>query len=648
MADLHATASRGRPKGAPALGGHGPRHPRPRADRRQPAWPRSDADFGPPLPGAVEPDGYAERVADADGWTARSPLVRSLSRGLLFVGAAGLVLIAAFLSLVLPRTSIAWIYIVAAVVIGVFFAAGLLAWRLRPSNGIGPLIVFGGFAAYLGSLADTGVVALEVVSEVCATLVLAVTFHLLLAFPSGRLRGWFPRATVIGGYVVCLVLQAPLYLFNGQNEVPQLVVADRPDLVAWGLWVQRGAGLMVTVATAVVLAGRLAHSDATHRRVQIPLFGYGIFAVLFAPFGPLLIESTLGAPALTGVLLQFLVVGGIPIAFALSVLLGGFARTGELQELGAWLGAAGAARPELTKAVARTLGDDSARVLFWVGGRDAYVDSSGAPAAVPQGDPDRATEVVQIEGRRVGAIEYDSSLIADRRSVEAAGRVVAIAVDRERLTVELLASQRELRRSRARLMEAGELERRRIARDLHDGLQVQLVLLAMKAGALAHTEGASSSFRDGATELRKGIDGAAGELRDLVHAVMPSTLIEHGLSAAAEDLADRMPVPTTLELDIKDDALSPVVSSAAYFVVTEGLANALKHSHATACAVRLTTADGRLHIEVQDDGVGGVDTEHGTGLRGLGDRIDALGGLMWVESGPAGGTRVRVELPCAS
>lgn len=625
------------------------------ADRTA-SLPESAAAIGA-IPGTwmpVRPAGMSERHPGLDAWRAtdftgasvRSPLARSLDRGLVLLGASGVVLAAVFLALVLPGTSIAWIYLLAVVIFWLFLAAGLLAWRRRPSNGMGTLIILGGFALYLGILADTRVPVLVAISEVCATLVLAVTFHLLHAFPSGRLRGGISRATVIAGYVVCVALQAPLYLFDPQNEVRAIVIADRADLVSVGIWLQRGAGLLVAAATVAVLASRIVHSRATHRRILIPLFGYGIFAVLFGPFGPLLLGSMPGTSPLTGVVMQLLVYAGVPIAFSLGVLRGGFARTSELQELGSWLGSTGTARPALTSAVARTLGDDSLRVLFWMEDPDIFVDADGDPAVPPPVDSGRAIVNIELDGRLVGAIEYDSVLIADVPLVQTAGRVVAIAVDRERLTVELLASQRELRRSRARLVEAAERERRRIARDLHDGLQVQLVLLAMKAGALAHAVGVPDPYRDGATALRLGIDSAAGELRELVHAVMPATLIEHGLSAATEDLVDRMPVPTRLELGVEDGSLPPMIESAAYFVLTEGLANALKHSRATECAVRLTRADGRLHIEVHDNGVGGAALERGTGLSGLGDRIHALGGELRIVSPARSGTRLLVELPC--
>lgn len=149
-----------------------------------------------------------------------------------------------------------------------------------------------------------------------------------------------------------------------------------------------------------------------------------------------------------------------------------------------------------------------------------------------------------------------------------------------------------------------------------------------------------------ATTLRKGIDSAAAELRRLVHDVMPSTLIERGVSAATEDLVDRMPVPTRLHLGITDGALPDSIESTAYFVVSEGLANALKHSRAGSFSVRLEREGDRLLIEVEDDGVGGATFTAAGGLRGLADRVEVAGGLLSLESDPGSGTRLRAELPC--
>jgi signal transduction histidine kinase len=202
-----------------------------------------------------------------------------------------------------------------------------------------------------------------------------------------------------------------------------------------------------------------------------------------------------------------------------------------------------------------------------------------------------------------------------------------------------------LRTSRARLVAAADRERRRIAQNLHDGLQVQLVLLALEAQQVANAS-ASAPTRDRATSLRKGIDEAAADLRRLGHDVMPSTLMEQGLSAATEDLVDRIPVPTRLHLGITDGALPEAIESTAYFVVAEGLANALKHSRAGAFTVRIERRGDRLLVEVHDDGVGGASFGAGHGLRGLADRVEVVNGRLEMQSAVGRGTRLSAELPC--
>jgi signal transduction histidine kinase len=252
---------------------------------------------------------------------------------------------------------------------------------------------------------------------------------------------------------------------------------------------------------------------------------------------------------------------------------------------------------------------------------------------------------IGIGGRRVAAIGYDAGLIDDPGLVASAGRVVALALDRERLTAELRASRNEVRLSRMRIVQAGDRERRRIAQNLHDGLQAELVLLGVQAQGLADIPGATTEVAAAATDLRLRIDRAASDLRQLVHAVMPPPLVERGLTSAVEDLVDRMPVPT--RLDIGDLGVLPgQLQSTAYFVVAEGLANAVKHARATKISVRLARAHQQLSIQVADDGVGGASIGGGRGLGGLTDRVDALAGRLTVDSPDGRGTRLLVELPC--
>jgi signal transduction histidine kinase len=207
-----------------------------------------------------------------------------------------------------------------------------------------------------------------------------------------------------------------------------------------------------------------------------------------------------------------------------------------------------------------------------------------------------------------------------------------------------------VRESRARIVEAGDRERRRLARDLHDGLQGRLVTLSITAGRLAADPSAGAVSAE-VTQLRKGLDTAADELRALVQGLMPALLVERGLYAATEDLVDRMPLPTRLSLPGAQaaTALPEAVESTGYFVVAEALTNAIKHSRARELAVTLARDNGRLRIEVADDGVGGASVAGvGSGLRGIADRLDVVGGLLRIESLPGEGTRLLAEVPCAS
>ncbi|WP_051215528.1 sensor histidine kinase [Granulicoccus phenolivorans] len=576
----------------------------------------------------------------------RPALARSLDRALLAILCAGLALVGVEAAL-LPWGGAGRIVLVLyPIVCLTYLGAGIVAWYRRPGNRLGAVILFGGFAMWLSGLQDTDIPVLVAVGSVGATLILAVLVHLLHAFPSGRLPGPVSVTTVSIAYVTSLVLQAPKYLFNPDAGVPALFLADDPTALAVGAMLQSLVGAGVMVATAVVLIGRLRRAGPAGRRVLAPLFAYGSGAALFIPVSTLVLTPLLGLTDVERTALQLVVLGCVPLAFAFGMLRGGFARTGEVEELGTWLGASDGSRPALTRALARALGDPSLALSFWVARQRIFVDDHGVPI-VRDSSPERGLVPVELEGRTVGAIHYDSQLIADPELVRTAGQVIAIAVDRERLTAELRESQRALQQSRERLVDAADRERRRIAQDLHDGLQVQLVLLALEAQQLANAAGTDTAIGERATQLRQRIDDAAANLRQLVAAVMPAGLIEHGLGAAVEDLADRMPIPTTLELSIDEIPASSALESTAYFVTAEALTNAVKHARASSASVRLTSDDGWLMIEVSDDGMGGANPGRGSGLRGMTDRVDVLGGHLRIASEPGQGTRIEVALPCA-
>jgi signal transduction histidine kinase len=531
---------------------------------------------------------------------------------------------------------------------GVIYAvAGLIAWWRRPSNRIGPIMVAGSLVWFIVGLSNSTVPVLSAAGIVVASMPLAIVVHLLHAFPSGRARSSGSLLTVLAAYAVVLLLQAPLYLFApAASPAGMLALADLPQLASWGAWLQRGAGITVMAATSVLLARRLSRATRAQRRVLAPLYGYGIGAVLILPLVPDLIAPFAGWPPTTSAVLQIAVLIGIPVAFTVGMMRGGFARMSEIQELGTWLGSAAGSQASLGHALALALGDETVRIAFRVSGRPALVDEAGREVSPPEPGSGRGAMEIELDGRPIAVIFYDSTLIEDPELVRSAGRVAAIAIDRLRLNVDLLASQEMLRSSLTRLVEAEDRERRRIARDLHDGLQARLVLLALEAQRLAALPDAQAATTAAATALRAGIDRAAGQLRELVHNVMPALLVERGLAAAAEELAGQMPLPVQIDLDV-EGPLTAAVASTAYFMVAEGLANAVKHACATKLTVRLIRRDGLLTVRVGDDGKGGA-TVHdtGLGLRSIADRVGALGGRLEIDSDAGAGTWLHAEIPC--
>jgi signal transduction histidine kinase len=215
-----------------------------------------------------------------------------------------------------------------------------------------------------------------------------------------------------------------------------------------------------------------------------------------------------------------------------------------------------------------------------------------------------------------------------------------------RLDADLRARVQELRASRARLVEAGDTERRRLERNLHDGAQARLVGVALLLGSARRRvdtdPGETAELLDRAlAELKTSLS----ELRDLARGIHPVVLTERGLEPALHALASRAPVPVTLETDSEQRLPAPV-EIAAYFVVSEALANVAKYAQATAATVAVRRANGSVTVEVTDDGIGGADAAQGSGLRGLGDRVAALDGTLSLDSPPGHGTRLHVEIPC--
>ena len=580
-------------------------------------------------------------------WTGLSPLGRSLRLALLVLGALtawmGVVQIAVAAN---DPGEDAWTSSVLAVVAAVYLFAGLVIWWRRPNSGMAVITAAAGAVLFPGGWFATTNPVLAAVGTVVSEFPLPVMTWLLLAFPSGRLRTKPARTIVVGAFVMCVALQVPLILVDPDYSLNgALVVTDRPDLTDLMLWGQRIVGGGVLLATAATLAIRLARAGGERRRVLTFVYAFGIGAVLVAFASPLVLQPVFDISPTARFVISMLAVIAVPLGLTSAIVTRRFTPTSELQQLSDWLAAPVSSRPALQDALARSLGDRSLQLGYWSEDLDEFVDQDGR-VLLPLPGHERVH--VHTGARVVGRISYDGALNTDPELVRASGRVVAIAIDRDRLTADLRASQRALQLSRQRIVDAGDRERRRIAHDLHDGMQVQLVAIGLQAHQLAARPDAPPELAAAAITLRDKVDAVARELRDLVHQVMPAALIERDLRAAIEDLVDRMPVPTRLEAPQMPAPLPDGVQRSAYFIVAEALTNAVRHAYATHLVVRLHGEYPVLRVEVIDNGVGGAHLNSGLGLRGLADRVDVHGGRMQLVSPAGEGTHLSVELPCAS
>jgi PAS domain S-box-containing protein len=308
------------------------------------------------------------------------------------------------------------------------------------------------------------------------------------------------------------------------------------------------------------------------------------------------------------------------------------------------------------------------RIFGWT--REEMLDRGGLPMAPPSLRAEAEDLFVRVRaGESVNdhetmRLRKDGTLVAVSIAAapvrDASGRVIGNMVaytditerkaqDAEvrRLNAELHARLEELAASRARIVTAGDVERRRLERNLHDGAQQRLVALSLSLrlaqAKLDSDPAAARSILAGAgEELALALD----ELRELARGLHPAVLSDRGLRAAVEMLAGRSPVPIEIAA-IPDERLPEPVEAAAYYLIAEALTNVAKYAQASAVHVRVTESDGRVVVEVTDDGVGGADAAAGTGLRGLADRVEALGGSLEIVSPAGGGTSLRAEIPRA-
>jgi signal transduction histidine kinase len=510
-----------------------------------------------------------------------------------------------------------------------YLYGGLALWASRPANRTGRLMTLVGLLWFVGNVGISDLTGLAEVAILLSEAAAVAVIALVLAYPTGRLETRLDRVTV-----VLLAIG-----FTAINAIQFLPLPQDAALDQWRLY----ARIALAIFAGIVVLRRWFVAPRRRRPELLPVLVAG--SVLLGVLVSFLVVQTFPVSEGFAAFLEaarILAPAAIPLA-----LLVGFYRQSERRQR-----ALVDAMPDLM--VRLTPGgqyidirpDDSdlldGPVDSLVGGpindvlpvRAAEAIMSAAAVAIDTGE--LQTRDVSIEtptGRRDVEIRITRS---------GSDEVTAIVRD----FTEQRVAQSEVRQSRARIVDATDAERRRLERDLHDGAQQRLVSLTL-ALRLARTRlsrdtnpAALAGLDDVATELKTALQ----ELRELAHGIHPAILTQAGLGPAIDSLTKRSTVPAAVTV-LPARRLSPAIEATAYFVVSEALANVAKYAAATSATVAAECPGDSLRVEVADDGIGGADPAGGSGLRGLADRVAAIGGSLTVDSPAGGGTRIVAVIP---
>jgi signal transduction histidine kinase len=548
-----------------------------------------------------------------------------------------------------PAPSTVWIITSSAIGFS-FLAAGLAAWRRWPANSLGLLFSIVGYLWLAPNVGYLPYALPFTLGNAIAWIYPAALAHLALAWPTGRLRSRFELWVVVAVYawdlgqsIVSMLFWNPSASGCGPGCPANLLLVDGSSSIdnAFGAW-----SLIVSlVVNATVLTLIIRHWQTARgwsRRAMTPLLWIS-FAVMAWTVTQSLASNLnfwLTSVALWDIAPLILLTG--PAVFIVSTLLARSAR-------GA-VGTAivdlepGSSPGQLRDALAFAIGDSTLQLAFRLPEEQGYGDTQGQHLDLADLAPGRAVTPLTETGEVV--LIYDQALEHEPQLVRLLASAAGLALEHSRLQAEVQAQLEQVRASRARIVEAGDSERRRIERDLHDGAQQRLVTLSL-ALAMARDRAAEADPALGALieSASKEAREVITELRELARGIHPAVLTQTGLAGAVQALAERSPVPTTIA-EVPPQRFPAAIEATAYFVVSEALANVAKHSHAGAARVTIRALPDSLVVTVSDDGTGGATPDGGSGLRGLSDRVAAAGGRLHIDSPPGAGTCLEADIPC--
>jgi signal transduction histidine kinase len=522
-----------------------------------------------------------------------------------------------------------------------YVLCGLFAWARRPDSRFGPLMVAAGFANFISTLSWTTNDLTFTLGQWLDLLPPVLLLHVFLAFPTGRLEGTLERVLVVSAYVAAVVLQVPRLAFGGFGPNNLLEVSPNEDAALIALRVALLAMSACCLAGVGVLFLRRRRSGRPLRRSRLIL--EDAFALGLVMIACLFVSASFDGPFVQEIRwATFGTLGLAPIVFLAALLSARLARSalGDLMlELRTEPAAAG-----LRGALARALGDPSLELAYWLPDFEVYADLDGRPVKLRDLNG-RATTLIDRDGAHVAALIHDPALEDEPERLDAVEAAAGIALENGRLHAELRARLDELRGSRARIVQAAHDERQLLERNLHDGAQQRLIALSLELSLLEERLADDPDATRRLDQARREVAASLDELREIARGLHPAVVSGHGLEVALEQLAARAAVPVRLTVQIGARLAEPV-EVASYYVVAESLTNVARYARASAAAIDVSRSNGYLSVEVTDDGVGGADSERGSGLRGLADRVEALGGRLRVWSPAGGGTRVKAEIPC--
>jgi signal transduction histidine kinase len=523
-----------------------------------------------------------------------------------------------------------------------YVLCGLFAWWRRPDSRFGPLMVAAGFANFISTLSWTTNDLTFTLGQALDLVPPVLFMHVFLAFPSGRLRGRLERALVASAYGAAVVLQLARMPFGGFGPHNLLEVSANEDAALLSL---RVALLTVSAfclaGVAVLLLRRRERGRRPVRRSRVLIVD--AFALGLVMIAALFVSASFNGPAVHQIRwATFATLSLAPLVFLAALLNARLARSAVgdlLLEL-----PTEPAPADLRDALARALRDPSLELAYWLPDYGTYANLDGRPVELPDLEG-RATTLIDRDGEHVAALIHDPALEDEPELLDGVQAAAGIALENARLHAELRARLEEIRGSRARIVEAAQHERQLLERNLHDGAQQRLIALSLDLSLLKGRINGGPEVKAGLDQARREIAASLAELREISSGLHPAVVSGHGLGVALEQLAARARVPVELNVDVEGRLAEPL-EVAAYYVVSESLANVAKHAQAKTARVEVLKEQDELVLEIVDDGIGGADSERGTGLRGLADRVESLDGRLRVWTPPGGGTRVRAEIPC--